>query len=171
MIDAYGVQQGVEDVSRRLRAYGPERFVHHLQEDEFDDFRAGTAPEGGVAKAFLIHNGSNGQLADTVAVVAGTRVAEIDRIGEAVFYAELLFAGRPVWAAGEDWIAIGHGDSTSIVVRSLEGEMLARLAFPTRREHVSEEDRLEAARWGMAIRVVNNTNSREISEKASRRQR
>lgn len=170
LIAPYGDQQGPEDVTRRLRAYGPDSFIHHLQEDEHDYFLAGTKLEGGVAKAFLIRYDSEGQLVDTLAVVAGAQTEEYDRFGEAVFYREPIFSGRPIWAAGEDWLAIGHGDSASMVVRSLEGDTLARLTLPARREHVTEEDRLEAARWEIAIRLINSKNSREMFEKASRRE-
>lgn len=170
LISPYGRQQGPEDVSRRLGAYGADGFLHQLQEDEQEFALSNTTLEGGILKTFLIHYDRSARVVDTVAVIAGSPTRELRRLGEGfIAFGEPLFAGRPVWAAGDDWIAIGHGDSTSMVIRGLDGGILARLHFPARREPVGEEDRLEAARWGMAIRFIDHSTSREMAEGLSRR--
>ena len=72
-----------------------------------------------------------------------------------------LYSSRPVWTTGDGWYAIGHGDSTEVVVRANEGHEMLRIRMPRRRRAVTEEDRIEAADWRTAGFALTRSSYRE----------
>ncbi len=56
-----------------------------------------------------------------------------------------IFSPRPVWAATERWIAIGHGDSSAIEVRDRYGAQILRVEWPRDERGISDEDRFQHA--------------------------
>ncbi len=99
---------------------------------------------------------------DTVAILTGPATLFWKRPPDLLpLYTQPLFSGRPVWATGEGWIALGHGDSTRMLLRDLAGELRAVVRWPERRDPVSDEDRLDAARWRIAMRVLHHSYTRE----------
>lgn len=164
LIGVHGIQQGTEDVTRRLGRYGDAGFIHQLQENEHDYLRSGM-PYPQQPEVYLIRYALDATIADTVAVLAGPPMKEKARAADGyVMYDEPLYSGRPVWTTGEGWIALGHGDSTTITIRSFEGDTLLVLGLPARRERIQDHDRLEAARWGIAIRMIDYPRSRRRIE-------
>lgn len=88
--------------------------------------------------------------------------------GATVLYTQPLFSARPVWAVGEGWLALGHGDSSQVVVRSLHSaDTLAVIRWPARRDGVTEDDRIEAAKWVVASRILRFSAPREEFAKQS----
>ncbi len=154
-----GFQMGPEDVSRRLQPFGDSSFVHMLQVNEATQWDYSNPVEFEALPTYLIRYSLDGIVLDTLAVMAGppTRVDEV-WAGRTIFYSQPLFSGRPVWATGRDWYAIGHGDSTQVAIYDLEGQPLLKLALPKRRRAVSLEDRQSAANW-MTAATLNNTPS------------
>jgi hypothetical protein len=166
-INVNGIQQGPEDVTRRLGRHGSDGFLHQLQENEHEYLHSGT-PYPDAPEVYLIRYDSDAAVVDTVAVLAGPPIREQGRLGDGyVLYKEPLFSGRPVWAAGDGWIALGHGDSTAVTVRTFEGDTLTVVRWPGRRERLQDSNRLEASRWGIAMQIINNSDSRRMVEKAS----
>lgn len=167
-INVEGTQRGSEDVTRRLAPYDDSSFLVFLQFNELQD-QTRSYPD---PPAHVIRYGLDGRVRDTVVNVAGAPTTIRDRINEnIVIYEQKLFVGRPVFATGDGWLATGHGDSTQVTVRSLDGDTIVTVRWPARRRAPTEEDRLEAAKWILAIRVANSPNSRRIWEGDSRRER
>lgn len=164
-----GFQQGPEDVTRRLARYGDDSFIHLLQESEHEYLLSDT-PYPEAPESYLIRYDLDATLIDTVAVLAGPPIREQGRLGDAVFYEEPLFAGRPIWVAGDGWLALGHGDSTGVAIRDYDGKALLDLRWPERRERLQDHDHLEAARWWVAFMALNSSYSRRAVAKASARE-
>ncbi len=157
-----GFQMGPEDVTRRLQPFGANSFIHMLQVNENADMDFESPPEFEALPTFLIRYDSLGRLLDTLAVLAGppTHVNDIWP-GQTIFYTQPIFSGRPVWATGEDWYAIGHGDSTEVVVRDTIGLPFLRVRMPNRRRAISEGDRRAFGNWGVAATFTDSPASME----------
>lgn len=163
-----GAQRGTEDATRRLAAYGDTGFLVFVQLSELEDYgRSFPAPP-----AYLIRYGLDGRMRDTVVELVGPPTTVRDRINEnIVIYEQKLYVARPVFAAGDGWLATGHGDSAHVTVRSFEGDTLLRVRWPARRRAPTDEEKVEAAQWILAIRVANFPISRRMAEEESRRER
>lgn len=167
-INIEGAQRGPEDVTRRLAPYDDSSFLVFLQYNEVRDMTR-SYPD---PPAYLIRYGLDGQALDTIMRFTGPPTMIRDRITENfVLYEQPLFVSRPLFAPGDGWLATGHGDSTHVTVRSLGADTILTLRWPVRRAAPVEEEKLEAAKWILAIRVANSPNSRRIWEEESRRER
>src|SRR5690606_16196364 len=154
---------GPEDLTRRLAAVDDTTFAHLLQVNE-REYEGKHAPfSWSSPPAFLIRYGLDARVRDTLVVRAGapTLRSEQDVAAPATggtlrqtMWKQPLFSGRPVWAAGNGWLALGHGDSSHVVVRSLAGDTLLRVRWPAARSLVTDTARIEAAIWTVAYRVL-----------------
>jgi hypothetical protein len=137
-----------EDLPRRLRGLPDSTFVHQLGSDEFEALLAGAGPDL-PSLSYLIQYTLDGSIRDTLAQFPGpslfTRAASTG--GRYPETTELLFAGRPVWAAGDGWIAVGHGDSSRVTILSPNGIRRLVISWPDYRESLRHEDRYALADW------------------------
>jgi hypothetical protein len=173
------INTGPEDQRQRLRAAGGHHFIHEVHPDEEVFRRAGEPYPYEVPPAHLVRYNLNLEIIDTVSVLAGAELEIIeeeilirgtDRVEFLPFAHERYYASRPVWATGADWLAVGHGDSTKVVVRRFDGEPLLDIRWPARRREVREEDMREAAKWMLAYQILQASNSRESFEGLSRKE-
>jgi hypothetical protein len=171
------VDVGPEDLPQRLRTVGQEGFIHLIQPDDGPFRRNGEPYPYDPNPAYLIRYDLNLEVVDTAAVLAGAGVEVIeetvpmpnsDRIDRIHFAHERLFSGRPVWATGKSWIALGHGDSSGIVIRGIDGLHWLDIRWPPHRRALQDTDKREAARWMLAYQVVHATSSREMFGGVSR---
>ncbi|HEX6939494.1 MAG TPA: hypothetical protein VF158_08780 [Longimicrobiales bacterium] len=65
-------------------------------------------------------------------------------------------------ATGRNWYALGHGDSSHVVVRSLKGDTLLIVRWPGTREPVQEEDQINAGKWSTSAQILLSSRSREL---------
>jgi hypothetical protein len=154
-----GEVTGPEDVTRRLQRFDDTSFVHMLQSNELAtmDFVEPIEFRGGIP-TFLVRYDMMGHILDTIAEVRGPPTFVDDMWpGRTIFYVQPLFSGRPVWTTGDGWYAIGHGDSTEVVVRDREGVIFLRIRIPARRRLVTEGDRADAADWRAAGVALTNS--------------
>lgn len=175
LLNLEGFQHGPEDVTRRLAGFGDSTFVilRQINEKEHVDWRA--PADFSAPPAYLIRYGADARVQDTLAELAGPPTLLWEQLraqGQSlVIYERPLFSPRPVWTTGDGWIALSHGGSSQAVVRRPDGDTLAIVRWPRRRPAVSERDKIEAARWLVALRIINSTESRELWQRASRRER
>jgi len=150
-----GYPMGPEDVTRRLRPFDTQSFVHMLQVDETEPWDFENPTEFDAIPTFLIRYGLDGLVIDTLAELRGPPTyLQGMQAGQTFFFTQPLFSGAPVWATGEGWYAIGHGDSTDVVVRNTDREVFLRVRPPRRRRPVSHQDKVEAANWVMTAAVL-----------------
>src|SRR5690606_30083619 len=144
-LDMRGGRDGPEDLTRRLAAVGDTAFAHLVQVDERQHEGQEAPFSWSSPPAFLIRYGLDARVRDTLAVLAGapTLRSEQDATARATgatlrqtMWTQPLFSGRPVWAAGNGWLALGHGDSSHVEVRGLAGETLLRVRWPAARSLV-----------------------------------
>lgn len=154
-MDLAGFQMGPEDVTRRLQPFDSTSFVHMLQANESAEFNFSDPTEfrDGIPTV-LIRYDLDGQVIDTLAELTGPPTYVLRVETRSIIYVQPLFAGRPVWATGDGWYAIGHGDSTEVVVRENDGNVLLRIRTPRRRRPVTEDDRIAVADWHLARTFV-----------------
>jgi hypothetical protein len=159
-------QMGPEDVTRRLDAFGDSGFVHQLQIDEQVQIRSGGPRDFPAPPVYLIRYDLSATVRDTIAIMVGPPTLRYRREFRGVlpFYEQPLFSGRPVWATGEGWIALGHGDSTRVVVRGFQGDTSLIITWPESRHDVTEADKINASKWILAIRIMNRPESLTIYE-------
>lgn len=171
------VDVGPEDLPQRLRSTGPDEFIHLIQPDDGPFRRNGKPYPYEAPPAYLVRYDLNLEVVDTVAVLAGAGLEVIeetvpipnsDRIERIHFAHERLYSGRPVWATGENWIAVSHGDSAVAAIRGLDGQHWLDIRWPPRRTMVQATDMREAAKWMLAYQVVHATSSREMFASFSR---
>jgi hypothetical protein len=157
-----GLQMGTEDVSRRLIAFDSTSYIHVLHPDEFADPDWSAPAQFSALPAFLIRYDLDGIPLDTIAILAGPpTIVESVEVGRTIFYAQPLFASRPVWAVGDEWLATGHGDSTSVVVESISGDPLLSVTWPRSRITISQTDREDGAKWSMAGSILRQPSASE----------
>jgi hypothetical protein len=175
LLNLLGGQFGPEDVTHRLAPLGDSGFVHQLQLNEKEHIDFKTPVDFPAPPVFLIRYTLDARLQDTLAVLPGPPTLVRDRFPTAgqivVVYEQPLFSGRPVWATGEGWLALGHGDSAQVVVQRLTGDTALIVRWPSDTVAVSDEDKIEAAKWVVASRILNSPESRQMFEEHSRRER
>lgn len=172
MLDLEGRQRGPEDVTRRLGAFGDSGFLVQLQLDEQERIDPRAPVDFPSPPVYLIRYGMDARISDTIAVLTGPPTLFAKQVPNVLpFYEQPLFSGRPVWATGSDWIATAHGDSAHLVVQRFSGDTTVIVRWPARRREVSDADRIDAAKWRIAVRVLNSSYTREFFERASRNNR
>lgn len=171
-----GGRQGPKDVTRRLAPFGDSGFVHMLQVNERDYERTPAPFSWSAPPAYLIRYGLDAEPRDTLAVMAGAPTLRYQATGLARTtgqqishprWTQPLFSGRPVWATGDGWLALGHGDSSHVVVRKFRGDTLMIVRWAPDRVPVSLEDRREASTWVIVHRVLNSSRVREFLDNES----
>src|SRR5690606_21918312 len=143
---------GPEDLTRRLAAVDDSTFAHLLQGNA-REYEGKDAPiSWSSPPAFLIRYGLDARVRDTLVGLARapTLRSEQDVAAPATgatrrqtMWKQPLFSGRPVWAAGNGWLALGHGDSSHVVVRSLAGDTLVLVRWPGTRSPIGAANRTE----------------------------
>ncbi len=175
LLNPEGTMMGPEDVTRRLAPWGDAGFVHQIQLNEYEHIDFAAPTDFPAPPVYLILYGLDAALRDTIANLTGPPTLVRDWVqtsnGTVVFFQQPLFSGRPVWTTGRNWIALGHGDSTRIVVRTFAGDTLVTIELPDRRREISRHDKIEAAKWIVALRLRHFPESREIFERDSPRER
>ncbi|MEX2526537.1 MAG: hypothetical protein WEA09_02770 [Gemmatimonadota bacterium] len=148
--------QGPEDLSRRFRAWGDSAFLHLLEEDERS--LAGSAESAQPPstppsrRTHLIRYGLDLAVQDTVARLEAIPL----HLGEPQFdgfryWWEPLFPGRNLFATGDGWLALGHGDSASVwVLRNGAGEGVQRVVWPLDPRPLTDDDVDRAMEWDLA---------------------
>lgn len=175
LLNLLGTQFGPEDITRRLAALGDSGFVVQLQlnEKEHIDWRAPI--DFPTPAVYLIRYGLDARVRDTLATMAGPPTLLWNRLATEdqtlVIYEQPLFSPRPVWAIGENWLALSHGDSSYMVIRRFSGDTVLVVRWPDRRSLVSDRDKIEAAKWVIAHRILNSTESRQMYQLDSPRGR
>jgi len=168
MLDLEGTQRGPEDVTRRLAPYGDSAFVVQLQVDEQMQIDPRAPVDFPSPPVYLIRYGMDARIRDTIAVLTGPPTLFAKHVPNVLpFYEQPLFSGRPVWATGSDWIATGHGDSAQVVVQKFSGDTTVIIRWPDRRREVSDAEKIDAAKWRIAVRVLNSSYTRKYFERAS----
>lgn len=171
LVDAWGDQEGPEDVQRRLVGYDS-GFIHLLQWNEFTALREDASTPRHPRTIDAVRYTSPSEIADTLWTYPAVDTRRDDPLpGGPPMWTQPLFSSRPVLAAGRSWIASGQGSARRIEVRDSSGELKAVLSWPYDRLPVTDTDRLEAAKWIVALRVTNSPDSRSVFESHSRRRR
>lgn len=164
LLGLLGFQMGPEDVSRRLLPFGDSAFLHVLQENEFAPPDWSSPTEYDAIPTYVIRYGLDARMRDTLAVLPGppTLVEEV-WAGRTIIYSQPLWSGGPVLATGQDWYALGHGDSSHVVVRSSAGDTLLIVRWPDSRRAVLAEERVHAAKWSLSADFLRGIASRELA--------
>jgi hypothetical protein len=106
---------------------------------------------------YLVRYDSAATVVDTVAVSRAPphvpRRGVPDVAGAYQLFSQPIYAPRPVWATGDGWLALGHGDSTAVHVITLAGDTLLRIEWPEASREVTEEDRYAYADWRLSEEV------------------
>jgi hypothetical protein len=144
----YPTQSGVEDWTRRLLRESDSTFLVGLRSalEIFDPEPASTGRE----ESFVLLRFSPAlELLDTVwsAPAAASYFTTQGSEQAPPRLADRLFAGRPVWATGDGWLAVSHGDSGAISIMRRRQESDLRITWAPRRTTITEPDRVAAARW------------------------
>ncbi len=158
----FPTQSGIEDWSRRLARLSDSTFVVGVRDEPPPLGTPGTeyAPDDDFHYLFF---GASLDLRDTLATLPAPRSyfttqgseGQPPRVGEA------LFSARPIFAAGEGWYALGHGDSAAVsVVFPATGKQV-RIVWPSEDEPISETEKLHAAHWASVYTARAFTDARE----------
>jgi len=146
----------LEDLSLRLQPAGDTTFLVYLQPDERAAAMADTSRPD-IGPAVIVRMTRALGVVDTPAVLQpvashGTRPLRDDQWPE---FRQEVFVPRPIWAASNDMLALGHTDSATIVVRSLasDRDTLATIRWPEQGGVLGESDQLEYARWQLLLVV------------------
>jgi hypothetical protein len=141
--------QPLEDLTRRLGSLGTNHFVFQIQPDEMLKGWRGEPFPFDAPPVYLVRFDAAARVVDTVATsVAPPNVLRSDvPRGPDIYphFNQPIFSPRPVWAATDHWIAIGHGDSSAVEVRDLAGTLLLRVEWPRDERGIGDEDRLQHA--------------------------
>lgn len=141
--------QPIEDLTRRISGAGPVHFIFQIQPDEMLSTVRGDPFPLEAPPAFLVRFDAAIQVVDTVARSAAPTLLPMTDVraqpGMYPHFNQPIFSPRPVWAATDDWIAIGHGDSTAVDVQDLSGGRILRVEWPRDDRGISNDDRLQHA--------------------------
>lgn len=164
-------QHGPEDVTRRLVPLGDSGFVHMLQFNENDALDVKSPKSYPAPQAYLIRYDLEAVVRDTLAALTGAQtLVETVIPGRSVLYVQPLYTARPVWTTGAGWLALGHGDSLTMVVRRMSGDTISIIRFSPVRTEVEWDDRIEGAKWINALNALVSAGSREILRRSSARE-
>jgi len=148
-----------EDVTRRLFSLSDSTFAYVLQEPE-------RFPPGvDTPIAFLLAFHPTRGLVDTVDLSKAP--VDVGGLLKKRNLAQKLYVGRPLWAAGKNWIAHGHGDSTRITVRSQSGVPLLIIELPGERQPIRPTDKEVFADWYFEEDVLKHGTA-EVADQAKR---
>lgn len=165
-LEMKGFQMGAEDVSHRLLPFGDSSFLHVLQENEFASPNWDDPVRFDAIPTYLIRYGLDARMRDTLAVLPGPPTYPIMvQKGATIIYTQPLWSGRALWATGQQWYALGHGDSSRVVVHGVARDTLFLIRWPSVREPVTERDRFDAAKWSSSAQILNSPASQEIVRK------
>ena len=174
-INIEGDQRGIEDITRRLVSLSDSEFAHMVQPDEIKRILEGKWQEEMPPPSMVVRYEESLDIRDTVAVLDGARLLlrkEIPR-GMGPIVEQSFFAGLPFIAAGNGWLATGHGDSTRLRVVGEDGTPLLIIQF-SQAQSVSLQNKVDAAEWYTAIESINSPASykryREIGVREFRKQ-
>lgn len=141
-------QSSSEDWTRRLGPFGPDGFAYQIQPDERLAVRFGEEFPFEAPPVFLISFDIEGRIVDTIEVWEGPPVRNYSTpAGSEPQFDQPIFARRPVWAAGHDWYAVGHGRQSEIAIRSFDGTLVGVVRWASQEEPITDEDKTAAALW------------------------
>lgn len=146
-----------EDITARFIGIGPSGFAYVLQ--SAPDMQ----PDGeSESTAYLIRFDSLGVPSDTIDRAPGPRdYPSKTRPGQRLDQA--WYVGRPLWAAGANWFARAHGDSTTIAVTAFtNAEMLSIRLSPTRLP-IRDIDKEAFAKWYYSEGVMKHGSAENIA--------
>ena len=142
------VQQGVEDLSRRLATFG-HSVLHLLQRNERVAILSGETYDASSPAAYLLRYDATLELRDTLLELKGTPSFPLpmQMDGEAPRFAQPLFSSHPVWASGGAWLAHGHGQGAAVTTINEHGRPMLIVRWRPSARLIVDNDRLAAARW------------------------
>ncbi len=145
---------GVDDWARRLVQYDDDSFVYRHQPQEHAD----EVNSDGVIRrsAMFIRMNLDVELIDTIgfsdATPLGLKTNADPRDGNPI--EELFFAPSPIFASGDGWYALGHGDSSKLTVYDTTGVRMLDVDWADSRHPVTQQERLATAKWSVAYTVL-----------------
>lgn len=141
--------QPTEDLTRRIGGLGSDHFLFQIQPDEILATARGEPFPLEAPPVYLVRFDLSASVVDTVAEFVGPPNVlrpDIPRVrGVYPHYNQPIFSPRPVWAASDDWLAVGSGDSNAIDVKDLSGRTILRVEWPRDARGISDADRLRYA--------------------------
>lgn len=158
-----------EDWTRRIGPYDDTSFVFQIQPDEL---AKGTFADEYTPSAALVRFNRDLTVIDTVVVLPAAPIRQGTQVvaNQLTRVEEPIFASRPQWAGGDGWFAIGHGDSSSVVVR-LDGEGgEVRISWPDQVIEITDEHKLARARWSGEHTLRTMPSARENFSRMSERE-
>jgi hypothetical protein len=141
-------QHGPEEITHRLRSDPAQRgWIQIVQQDErplLQDRADSIRPRSHVVR---FHHA--GDAVDTLAVLDGPLTYRERSIPKGFVreYAQPTFASRPVVAVGDQWVAIGTGDSASVRVAFSNGQRPLSIRWPMTGEEVTLQDKRNHIEW------------------------
>lgn len=149
-------QHGPEEITHRLRSDPAQSgWIQLVQEDErplLQERADSIRPRAHVVRFHLASDA-----VDTLAVLDGPLTYRETNTPEGFVreYAQPTFASRPVVAVGDQWVAIGTGDSASVRVVFSDGQRPLSIRWPKTREELTLQDKRNHIEWliqnGIAI--------------------
>jgi hypothetical protein len=156
-----GVFEGQENLAGRLSAYDDGTVAVYVQDDALLASSQGRnfpfdTPPGRVVRLNL-----HGRILDTVAVLTGAPIVHRD-----VFYGP-FYAARPVWAIGDGWTAVAHGDSAVVDVRVPGTDAATRITWPSIDIVIDDDLRFGAIKHYVALQMITSAQSARIVSRLS----
>lgn len=141
--------QPTEDLTRRIAGMGLDYFLFQIQPDEMLAVAKGQPFPLRAPPVYLVRFDLSASVVDTVAEFVGPPLvlrSDIPKTrGIYPHYNQPIFSPRPIWAASDNWLAVGNGDANAIDVRDLSGATILRVEWPRDERGISEADRLQYA--------------------------
>lgn len=148
-------QTPAEDVTRRVAVLDDTTWLVFVQDDERlaawenEPFPYEEPP------VRLVQFDLDLNVIDTLAALnAPPSLVREKRIRDYSSYSQPLFSARPLFATGDGWFAVGHGDSSAIHVHTSNGESMAVVRWARDTLRISREHRLAVARWYVGEHLV-----------------
>lgn len=167
----HGVQQGPENVQRRLRAHGDSAFIHLIEDSEHEIYRTEDARDRR-RMSFLVRYSLDLSIQDTVAALDAIPLipGRPHGIGNALpDFWEPLFSPRNLFATGDGWVALTHGDSASVrILTDGDPSLLSAVRWPRERVAVSDRDKDAVVGWTLLHALRDDREFAEAWRRASR---